>query len=603
MPTAKPSETGSAAPPSKECGRLYPALSFSELSRYVDDVREFLPGVERFSWQPARSRTGGTKAVGTGEHAGQVLYGADAEAALAAKDGGAHAGTPETIGEDAAKKLAAGDPETARRFADGASKAAAELAMKPPAPELAGDWQKAAADLAGQPQVKKELGTFIGTFAREREPGLLEKAFRGLVNWLKGLPLATAKLALGVLKKFAVFLMPPPSLSPKRWLPPAAFYVGSLATAAAVMALPVAAVATGLAPFVVGLLAAPVAVGVGVAAGRKLRKKGAELVGANFYPNEYGSGTGRPGSMWYGKIPLKGNFAESARDEVALAGPDGKRAAELLARAKDDGTRLFTDVCEKAVGRLLASGEALQAGTLFDDDELDAIAEGLSRLIASADLLGRARIRRRAELAEQRYAGKFAEIPDDPFHTFDEPVQALPPREAIAFFRRLIPSLSGDPQRYGPRLQRHAFTLAAAADQVLLERVRDAILKNLEEGETATPNVQDLLDDACVSPKNPQYAELVVRTNMMDAYTTGSQAELATPEMQEAFPVWQYAGIRDGRQGKDHEPRFDLYFPSSATFQEVRGPRVWNCRCCPVPIHRLQWPDLQARGAKVEETW
>jgi hypothetical protein len=600
------------------------------LQRYADDVRDLLPGVTTFAWSPARSRTGGAKAVGTGEHAGQVLYGADAEAALAGPGAGAHAGTPEAAGEDAARKLAAGDPDAARRFADGARKAAADLAATPPAPELAGPWQEAAAGLPAGP--KKELGTFVGTFARERDPGLIEKAFRGLVNWFKGLPLATAKLAFAVLKRFAAALAPPESLSPKRWLPPAAFYVGSLATAAAVMALPVAAVASGLAPFAVGLLAAPAAVGAGVLVGKKLRRKGAELVGANYFPNQYGSGTGRPGSIYYGKIPLKGDFAEAARDQVVPAGPDGKRAAELLAAAREDGTRLFVDACEKAVGRLLASGDPLASGTLFEDEELEAIAEGLARAIASADLLGRARIRRRAEMNEKRFGmnkngaggykpaaigdqtarsgdnpgiskfrdSAFAEADDDPFHSFDEAIPPLPPRQALDYFNRLVPSLSPRVERYGPKLDRYAFTLAASADEVILERVKKAILESLEEGESATPNVEDILDEAGVSMRNPQYAELVVRTNVLDALNQGAQAELATPEMQEAFPVWEYLGILDDRTGDDHRPKIGKFYPASAAFHEVRGPRVFNCRCSLAGVHRL---DPRLKSIKVEETW
>jgi len=66
--------------------------------------------------------------------------------------------------------------------------------------------------------------------------------------------------------------------------------------------------------------------------------------------------------------------------------------------------------------------------------------------------------------------------------------------------------------------------------------------------------------------------------------------------MAEMFPAWQYIGIRDGRQGKDHEPHFDKYYPSSAKFEQVRGPRVWNCRCCPAPISKYEWQRLQSSG-------
>ncbi len=89
----------------------------------------------------------------------------------------------------------------------------------------------------------------------------------------------------------------------------------------------------------------------------------------------------------------------------------------------------------------------------------------------------------------------------------------------------------------------------------------------------------------------------------MDAYNAGTQEEMQDPDVQEFFPVWQYLGIDDGRQGSDHESKFNKYYPVDATFEEVRGPRVWNCRCSQSPIDKYTWADLQKQGAKVETSW
>jgi hypothetical protein len=245
-------------------------------------------------------------------------------------------------------------------------------------------------------------------------------------------------------------------------------------------------------------------------------------------------------------VPGHACFAE-ADDETALAGADGKRVSQLLASAKDDGTQVFADACEKAVRRLLAAPDPLAQGVLFEDEELAEIADALSRSIATADLMGRVRIRRRAELVAR--AQPFSEsrnpgIPEDPFHDFAEPVPALAPESALAYFRRLVPSLGAAATRYGPRLDRHAFTLAVASDQVILDRVKAAIVRALEGEGEGTPDVQEILDSAGVSQKNPQYAEMVVRTNLLDAYNQGAEAELAEPEMKEAFPpgsIWAYS--------------------------------------------------------------
>lgn len=95
--------------------------------------------------------------------------------------------------------------------------------------------------------------------------------------------------------------------------------------------------------------------------------------------------------------------------------------------------------------------------------------------------------------------------------------------------------------------------------------------------------------------------EMVFRTNTLDAYNAGSWAEISHPDNGDVFPVWQYLGIRDGRQGEDHEPQFDRYYEVRFPFAKVRGPRVWNCRCAPRALTRRQWERAQANGAVLSQ--
>ncbi|MFO0937846.1 MAG: NUDIX domain-containing protein [Gemmataceae bacterium] len=97
--------------------------------------------------------------------------------------------------------------------------------------------------------------------------------------------------------------------------------------------------------------------------------------------------------------------------------------------------------------------------------------------------------------------------------------------------------------------------------------------------------------------------DMVFRTNAIDAYNTGADDERQDPDVAEAFPVWQYLGIEDGRQGKDHEPHFGKYYPASVTFNQVRGDRPFNCRCSQRVVSKREWGRLQAAGARVEEGW
>ncbi|QEL18299.1 hypothetical protein [Limnoglobus roseus] len=306
-------------------------------------------------------------------------------------------------------------------------------------------------------------------------------------------------------------------------------------------------------------------------------------------------------------------------DQFALPGADGAKAVDLLGSVKAAGVDAMARLYRTAVQRLLNDPNPLSATTLLTDDELQELADYIGSALSVGELLGRARVHGLAAKGEGRSAQTFAEGDEvNPFEAFADPVPFLLPRNAVDYFRNLVPTLGIDPARFGPLMDRHAFTMAHAADQVVLGKVQTALSQFLSgerdqvEGTDAVPGfgaerggevVERMLNAAGVTPANPQYSEMVYRTNLMDSYHQGVSAELATPEMQAMFPVWQYLGIADGREGEDHAPKFNRYYPTSASFGEVRGPRIFNCRCSSAPVTKGRWAKLQAAGASVESNW
>lgn len=243
---------------------------------------------------------------------------------------------------------------------------------------------------------------------------------------------------------------------------------------------------------------------------------------------------------------------------------------------------------------------------LFSDDELAELAAGYARVTAAGDLLGRARVLARAARERKRWAGeRFAEDEEDDFAAFaDEELPLAAPPEAVDYFRRLVPALGVDAARYAPRLDRHAFTLAVASDEALLNKVKAVLRARLEGPGGAADTaglVREILDGAGVSPRNPQYADMVVRTNLMDSYSQGQTAELQTPEMMDLFPAWEYHAIRDGRERPHHGARDGKLYPNTAAFADVRGTGpadVCNCRCSHSPVSKYS-----LRGRRVEDRW
>lgn len=287
-----------------------------------------------------------------------------------------------------------------------------------------------------------------------------------------------------------------------------------------------------------------------------------------------------------GDFPESAGRSRRAGDDVALAGPDGVQATALLRRSVRSGTAALGELAAAAVERLAAKGKgAMRASRLFTDDERQQFADTAAAIIATAELLGRARIRERARLAK---AGTLRFSDATPFAAFaDAPIEPLMPLDALEYFRSLVPDLARTPATFGPRMERRAFALAVDADAVLLDKIKQSIAEAIADGLTPGAGgqaVQRILDDAGVSVRNPQYAEMVMRTNVMDAYNQGAMRELQEPDVAEAFPAWKFIGIADGRQRPSHAVHFGKYYPTSATFAEVRDSVAgkfdgFNCRC------------------------
>ena len=144
--------------------------------------------------------------------------------------------------------------------------------------------------------------------------------------------------------------------------------------------------------------------------------------------------------------------------------------------------------------------------------------------------------------------------------------------------------------------------MAEATERSILEKVQSLILDKLVSGQgwgQAAGEIESILNAVGVTPTNPQYAQMVFRTNAMDAFNVGQEIEVTEhPEVKDFFPAFEYLGIRDGREGEDHRPKFGKYYPSSLSFQHVRGPRVWNCRCSPRYVDKYEWDDLKNRGER-----
>jgi hypothetical protein len=274
-----------------------------------------------------------------------------------------------------------------------------------------------------------------------------------------------------------------------------------------------------------------------------------------------------------------------------VPGPLGGPLSGLLKTFVTHGRSELAAVVAGAIARVVAAGGRPAAGrSIFDPAARLDLFELLAGVVGSADLAGRAIAKGESGQESPRKVAGF--VTD---------LVPLPPERAIEYFEQLDPQIVADPATWLDGIHRRAFAIARRTDKQVTQSVYEAIKSELQTGRPAVQAVTQILDDSGTSENNPAYAELVVRTNVMQSLNAGHEAEVrGTPEVAAMYPVWQYHAIRDGRERPNHGRRDGQYYPAQLTFAEVRGTQardVINCRCNFSWVSRPRWRKLEAQGA------
>ena len=316
-----------------------------------------------------------------------------------------------------------------------------------------------------------------------------------------------------------------------------------------------------------------------------------------------------PAELEDGSEPKHESHSEGDGDsgqDIALHGADGRKAESLLENSKREGAARIAEIARPAVERALRNpAKFLRSDKFLDDSELADLADVMADVTGTADLLGRSRMRRRLDQAE-RGGDKFSEDDATDFSCFDEGIKPLPPSRALAYFRGLVPGLVANAEAWSEGQHQRGFMLAVTSDLELLKKVKEAIRSALESGagyRSGTKAVDKIMDDAGISPRNPQYGEMVTRSAMANSYNEGWDSELKEPDVQEAFPVWRYANPNDNRSRPTHAARNGKYYSSAVSFADVRGRGIEdyaNDRCTGIPVWRGTWQKLQRNGNRIE---
>jgi len=187
----------------------------------------------------------------------------------------------------------------------------------------------------------------------------------------------------------------------------------------------------------------------------------------------------------------------------------------------------------------------------------------------------------------------FAEIVPEP----------LPMDEAIALFRARVPL---EPQEFyslEAPLRLRAFTVARLVGLDAIARVKDAIIRVLEEGQTLRQfleevGAQEVIRRAGFDTTSPWYWETVFRTNVMSAYSSGRWA--AVQRHRVAFPYMEFLTIPDERRCPICGPLHGIVKPVGDSFWQSHHPPLhFNCRCVARPIHKTEAGDMRIEPSRV----
>lgn len=288
-------------------------------------------------------------------------------------------------------------------------------------------------------------------------------------------------------------------------------------------------------------------------------------------------------------------FADEPNADVWLPGPDGRRLKELLADSMRIGVVTLTNLAAECVPdavALILSGRP--PTRLFNDRQSEKLTDALASLAGCGELLGRTRIRELYTQAALNAVAKFDDI-------FGVRLPFFTPERAAEFFRSVVPGLALDLLDFVKRMTAQAARLAEYVEAKILRRIKNHTGEIVRQKKPV--DLKTLLDKAGLLATDPRYAQFVFRTAVLEHFNDGSTMELASPDVRDVFPVWHYTGIHDDRTGKDHWPLIDKYYPNTVTFREVRGPRIWNCRCGFVPVDRWAWAELRKKGARLQTSF
>lgn len=179
---------------------------------------------------------------------------------------------------------------------------------------------------------------------------------------------------------------------------------------------------------------------------------------------------------------------------------------------------------------------------------------------------------------------------------------ARPLQEAIKWFRERAVVTRSVWDRLEAAAKRRAFTVAGMANNLMLQKAKDALEAEVRTGgqlRNFFAAIKERFESAGFTPANPSHVETIYRTNVLNAYNSGRHAQATQPSTLRMRPYWQIRTVNDGppRQRPTHQAVHLWVLSATDSFwQTAYPPFGFNCRCRVVTLSEVE---VKARDLRV----